>query len=199
MIAMTINHLGTFMYPTWDHPIWLAIYLTIGKLVFPTLLALLLDGYHHTSNVNHYMERLCILFVLSIIPYQLMVPGTFNIMWTLAVCLLYLYGQKDYPVLSFIACCILTAQADWGSMAIPMLFLYQRIGIIKTLLTLTTFGVVFSLLAQAPQWVTISYFGFLLAIPLVLWYNESEGKPNKVFYWFYPLHLCVLWILTQFL
>ena len=55
----------------------------------------------------------------------------------------------------------------------------------------------------APSLYTLSRLGVFLAIPLLLRYNGSHGARSRAlqygFYWFYPLHLLLLWLIRVFL
>ena len=49
IIAMTINHAGQIFAPQFNPPWWEFFYLTIGKITFPVMAYMLLEGLKYTK------------------------------------------------------------------------------------------------------------------------------------------------------
>lgn len=76
----------------------------VGRIAFPIFCFLMVEGFHHTRNVNKYLTRLLVGAVISEIPFNLVVGGSWtyithqNVLWTffLGVLMLkYLERQKN--------------------------------------------------------------------------------------------------------
>lgn len=78
----------------------------------------------------------------------------------------------------------------------------QKIGRIIAFLTLVAAYVWYSLLMGRGSWSYTQFYGALAAIPIFL-YNGKPGPRNKAlqwgFYFFYPVHILVLWAIWQYL
>lgn len=87
MLFMLVDHLGMLIFPqlTWMR--------SVGRLAFPIFCFMIVEGYYHTSNNKKYAIRLLISAIISEIPFDYMVWGTWlspyqNVMWTLLIGLL---------------------------------------------------------------------------------------------------------------
>ena len=201
MVAMTINHIGVFMsQKTQLNTLVTYGYKYIGMIVFPILLYLLVEGYKHTSNYKRYVSRIGFICILSIIPFHLMIPNQMNVMWTLFVCLIALETMKKNPILTFIIGYMCTIFSDWGLFAIPLLYLYiytTREIAFATLLSVQILPALLTMNALE----TYAPLGIILASYLLMWYNNKEITKHKwinyMFYWYYPVHLIIIWYITS--
>ena len=91
IIAMTINHAGQIFAPQFNPPWWEFFYLTIGKITFPVMAYMLLEGLKYTKSFPKYLERLLGYAVLSIVPFHLAlvqnqpIYGLNNVLFTLSI------------------------------------------------------------------------------------------------------------------
>ena len=144
-----------------------------GRLAFPLFCFLLVEGFVHTHNVKGYLGRLVLFGLLSEVPFDLaffrtpFFPGAQNVYWTLA-----LAANTDYNAIGvLIICALYLTRADRKRQCLAgaALFLFEL---------------------TAP-----------LAFVLVWFYNGQRGACSplhkKAFYWFYPVHLSVLAVVTN--
>ena len=171
----------------------------IGRLAFPIFCFLLVEGFLHTRNPKKYAGRLFLFALISEIPFDLALqsgwfdPGKQSVYFTLLIGLLVLMGlsyfrEKPWMQLPVMAAGLLVSwiiDSDYnykGVFLIIILYLlrqtrlYQCIG-----------G------AAAVTWELPAPLGF---IP-VYFYNGRRGLSMKYFfYWFYPVHLLILYLIT---
>lgn len=171
----------------------------IGRISFPIFCFLLVEGFFHTSNRQRYALRLTLFAFLSEIPFDLAFKGCIlefsyqNVMFTLLFGFLTIWGmeiiKEKYPVLSVLpAAAGITlgyyfhADYNWkGIVLILVLYLFYYYPLEKTI------AGCLSLLWEAP-----ACFAF---IPLNM-YNHEKGHGMKYFfYFFYPAHLLILFVI----
>lgn len=178
----------------------------IGRIAFPIFCFLLVEGFMHTRNVRKYAARLFLFAVVSEIPFDLAIFGTLfstrhqNVYFTLLIGLLVLAGMERFRdktlkqllvVLSgFFAAYVLKSDYDVIGVMLILLLYLLRCDKKKR----TVYGCI---LAAAES---IDYFGAaaLAFIPINL-YNGKKGgmRIQYLFYWFYPLHLMLLYIIRR--
>lgn len=224
MIAITmmlINHIGqNFSFET-NHTILFFTTELLGKITFPIMAYLLVEGFHHTRNVEKYMLRMATFWLISIYPFHLLNnPGTSfqpielvnNIFFTLLMGLVMMYflqgiNNKGERLLCVTFFSFLTATSDWGLIGVLLIFGFYTIAnpkkkvIIPCLYTtLIYIGLLLLGYVVSPQnvawYLPITMLGILLVIPLLLNYNGQRGLSNPLikwgFYLFYPVHMLIL-------
>ena len=180
-----------------------------GRLAFPIFCFLLVEGFVHTHNVKGYLGRLVLFGLLSEVPFDLaffrtpFYPGAQNVYWTLALGVLAMAGLKHFEkpdgsaswkgLLCAAGCTLaaLLACTDYdgiGVLIICALYLTRADRKRQCIVG----AVLFAWELTAP-----------LAFVLVWFYNGQRGRctpaMQKVFYWFYPVHLSVLAMVTNLL
>lgn len=196
-ITMLIDHIGYIFFPK------LIVLRMIGRIAFPIYCFLLVEGFYHTRSPVNYLTRLCGFALLSELPFDLAFFHTTldlqhqNVFITLALglvsifCLEEMNTQKLYViplVLTWVAAWLV--QCDYGLggvLLIGMFYKTREMPLIRLLLCaliLYSFG-------------TLELYGLIAMIPISL-YNGKRGIPAKmVFYWYYPVHLLILFGISQ--
>ena len=180
-----------------------------GRLAFPIFCFLLVEGFVHTHNVKGYLGRLVLFGLLSEVPFDLAFfrtpfdPSAQNVYWTLALGVLAMAGLKHFEkpdgsaswkgLLCAAGCTLaaLLACTDYDGIGVLIICaLYLTRGDRKRQCIVG--AVLFAWELTAP-----------LAFVLVWFYNGQRGRctpaMQKVFYWFYPVHLSVLAAVTNLL
>ena len=177
-----------------------------GRLAFPLFCFLLVEGFVHTHDVKKYLGRLLLFGLISEVPFDLAFfrtpfdPDDQNVYWTLALGVLAMAALRHFETpdgtpgwqgfLCAGGCALLALAASTD---------YHAIGVIiicALYLTRTNHkrqcivgAVLFAYELTAP-----------LAFVLIWFYNGKRGRCGKtmqnVFYWFYPVHIAILAMLT---
>lgn len=183
----------------------------IGRIAFPIYCFLLVEGFFHTKSKEKYAFRLFLFALLSEIPFDLAFNHSFfsfkmqNIFWTLFfgfICMMLLDKQKQIAIQKVLASNVQTS----NTLIIILVF----VGL-ATILKTDYYGLGIVLIAIFYQYhnqlktaCILGYASFLwepfcfpafLLLPL---YNGKKGLNLKyLFYFFYPIHLLVLYFLRQ--
>jgi hypothetical protein len=206
IITMVIDHVGTLFFP--EQMAWRII----GRLSFPLFAFLIAEGYKKTSNAEKYFFRLLIFAVISQLPFVMVMRAVgvlgfpLNIFLTLSVGLLALLACKRLPaVYSLPFIIFLCAVAEFLNMD------YGAYGILTIMASYVflsgrrIFGAALLLLLPAIEPIVyylvggffyIQFFA-LMSVPFIFLYNGALGLklPRRLFYWFYPAHLALLWLI----
>lgn len=209
IITMTIDHIGAVLLSEYD---WLRI---IGRLAFPIYCFLIVNGFRHTSNVKKYIGRLFLFALLSEIPFDLVFFGKMyytpyqNVFFTLSMGLLMLelitllrnYGKANSYILNVVLEGLLVystallaevLHTDYGFYGILMIycfFLFENNFFMNTL---------FQAFINIRLMGYIQGYAAAAMIPIYL-YNGKQGlkKFQYIFYWYYPMHLLILWLISN--
>ena len=201
---MVIDHVGAILFPD---QIWMRV---IGRVAFPVYAYCLAEGFRYTSDYRRYLGRLALFAILSEIPFDLAfygVPFSFahqNVFFTLTLGLILLWVLERFREQlllcagAFAVLCFL-AQAlhmDYGAGGLLMVFAFYLAqqgtspwigwGIF---VFINLFGY-----AGGVQWAAI-----LALLPIGLYSGKAGKKKQRFFYWIYPLHLLLLWIIEKYI
>ena len=207
IIAMTINHLGQNFAPKFNPLWWEFTYQFIGKLTFPIMAYLLIEGYIHTRRFKNYELRHALYAVISILPYHKVLNKTGsnyifnNILFTLTIGLFMLKAIDKYPkyekYIVFIAS-LLTVASDWNIFGILIIHSFYINKNFKHLIIITI-AMTIAQIALTGQTISLATLGILMVIPLLKLYNGQKGFSNNLikygFYVYYPLHLIIIILL----
>ncbi len=217
IIIMLIDHTGATVIHSIaalpavlrDHELrvlWQQIYnvsRSIGRLAFPIFCFLIVEGFIHTRSLSRYALRLFLFALISEIPFDIALKGSWyypssqNVFFTLLIGLLVLIGIRYLTdngtrrlLLALIPLAAGMALAWWlktdysykGVFLIAVLYLlrnsrlYQCIG-----------G------AAAISWELPAPLAF---IPIYFYNGERGFSMKYFFYFFYPVHLMILYVLN---
>lgn len=194
MLAMTADHIGAVFFPEIPLLRW------IGRLAMPVLCFFIGEGLRHTRSPRRYLLRLTGFALLSELPFDLAFYGGIewghqNVYFTLALGLLALWaiqsrGMEGWLLALTAALAAELLGCDYGMYGVLLILLLDRFHRARSeqlaaaaLLNLAFFGL---------QTQTLS----LIALPLLWLYNGKRGRDDRrLFFLYYPAHLCVLGIL----
>ena len=194
MLAMTADHIGAVFFPEIPLLRW------IGRLAMPVLCFFIGEGLRHTRSPRRYLLRLTGFALLSELPFDLAFYGGIEwghqtVYFTLALGLLALWaiqsrGMEGWLLALTAALAAELLGCDYGMYGVLLILLLDRFHRARSeqlagaaLLNLAFFGL---------QTQTLS----LIALPLLWLYNGKRGRDDRrLFYLYYPAHLCVLGIL----
>ncbi|WPS85352.1 TraX family protein (plasmid) [Brevibacillus halotolerans] len=190
VLSMVIDHIGAVFFPH------LIIFRIIGRLAFPIFAFQLAQGARFTSNSKMYSLRLLGFAWLSQIPYMLLWDTTtLNILFLLHLSFLWIkIGFRYIGLFALVMCLIDVDYGFYGILFGPLFYwLANRKHIVFLLLSIAT--ICFSWYTGA--WIQLFA---IVGIGLVLYVHQGWWKIqiNKYFfYWFYPVHLLIILILTK--
>lgn len=206
LITMTIHHMSHLFMISKDTILYLLLE-NIGRITFPLVAFLLVEGYRHTKNKNKYMKRMIIPAALASYPFYKLITPTEpylffnNILFTLMVSLLMLYfidKYKQHQILIMIVTCLVTLPMDWGLIGPLLIFWFYHTK--RTYIPLISLFILFFILSVGTTDM-LTHFGILIAIPLLYLYNGQKGFSSKTIqlamYWYYPLQLWVLLLISS--
>lgn len=194
MLAMTADHIGAVFFPEIPLLRW------IGRLAMPVLCFFIGEGLRHTRSPRRYLLRLTGFALLSELPFDLAFYGGIewghqNVYFTLALGLLALWaiqsrGMEGWLLALTAALAAELLGCDYGMYGVLLILLLDRFHSARSeqlagaaLLNLAFFGLQTQILS-------------LIALPLLWLYNVKRGRDDRrLFYLYYPAHLCVLRIL----
>lgn len=200
----------------------------IGRMAFPLFCFMLVQGFYHTKNKGKYALKLFIFAILSEIPYDLALTGSFctvkenNVMWTLLLGLFtiwllneiktnprFLNKSKDERMWIFA-----TLLRSIGMATVVMFSMlcaeyviccdYGAGGIaaivaIYLLYNHPLIGFCVAVILLGLLCSEDEFIALAMLIPLYF-YNGKRGRQIKsFFYLFYPVHLSCLYFISMFL
>ena len=202
MITMTCDHVGMQIFP---QLLWMRI---IGRLAMPIYAYMIAEGCRHTRSRKKYLLRLLGMGALCQAVYFVAMGSLYQcilITFSLSVCLICLMDAVEREknprnwamlfggtVFLFFVCVVLPDllpntdfEVDYGIQGVLLPVLIYGAG---------TRGLLLGLFLVAMQYGSIQWLAFL-AVPLLLAYNGQRGKAKigKLFYWYYPVHLVVIY------
>ncbi|MBR6771641.1 MAG: hypothetical protein IKM28_10530 [Lachnospiraceae bacterium] len=213
LVAMTCDHMGKQLYPEW---ILLQI---IGRLAFPIFAFMVAEGCRYTHNRRSYLFSMVKIAGFCQIVYFLAMDSLYQcILVTFSLSILLIYcmdnAQKKRSLSAWIVfvsvcagswwiCVILPSLLDkvlpgtdfaidygiWGVL-FPVLVYLGKSREQKALLA----GIALVSLGISMQ--GIQWYG-LASLPLLWFYNGERGRwrMKNFFYFYYPLHLFVIYLL----
>lgn len=212
--AMLVDHCAVVFVPADFPALWLLR--MVGRMTAPIMCYFIAEGYYHTSNLKKYMLRLLLVAVISHFPHNLCFNQSVVRFWDATdvmvsllsgLLALTVWKNERFPTaikLGLVGvCCLLAYSADWNYIAVLWILGFGVFhgDIRKQLLAFCAVTGIYLLqpFIYGTSIAYVSRFGVFLVIPLLLAYNGQRGKKSSLmkwgFYWFYPLHLAVLYLL----
>ena len=211
-ISMCLDHVKYAIPETRG---WITIYL--GRIAFPLYAFLAVEGYIHTSNIERYIKRLLSFGIISQIPFMFLrtLVGEWmmlNIMFTLlfglvAISVFDKLGKKYYLSIPIVFLFIFMGEVlnvDYGWYGVATVFLFYLCRNHKYY-RIITFSILTLLFYYERIFYNYSFFYIMMYVSVIfstiimLFYNGELGKKtNKFYYWFYPAHMIVLYLLSIF-
>ena len=207
LLTMLIDHIGYCFFP---ELIFLRI---IGRLAFPLFVFMTVEGFLHTKNLPKYIANLLLCACVSEVFFDYIFYGTLtfahtNSVFTLAAGVICMYAiSKDIMMgmtFSFLIGLLLRLVGfEYGLFGIVIavgLYCIQKyfkrnlIYMMSGYIALTMFMIFYSRSIEA-------YSSF--ALILIVLYDGRKGYSSKwikrLFYWFYPVHLALLFTIQTVL
>lgn len=186
----------------------------IGRPAFPIFCFLLVEGFTHTSNLRKYISRMAFFALISEIPFDLALWGKIiepryqNVYFTLLIGLIVMallqYAERRFlfnrPVctlcyffiiLGGMAICELL-KTDYGALGIltiAVMYFFRKNALFSMLTGCTVLTVFNSMEA-------CSFFALL---PLKFYNGKRGFRMKYFFYFFYPVHLLLLFLICRIL
>ena len=225
IIAMTIDHLVSVIFPGYPKQWWIICLHIIGRLTAPIMWFMIAEGYHYTRNLKKYISRLFLFAVIShfaynfafgipFIPFQTSVFNQTSVIWSLAWAVVAsaltdpervgLKGWKQTLVLIII--CVMTFCSDWSCIAVMAIIgIYYNRGNLKKqvqsmMCWVAMYAAVYFLFIDKVY--GIMQLGVIICVPFMMNYNGQRGKWKGMkwfFYLYYPAHLVVCGIIRVIL
>jgi len=204
IFTMFIDHLGVIIYPD------LIIYRIIGRIAFPLFAFQLCVGYLHSKNIANHLLKIFVFAIIIQIGYYLagiyfnVIEDTkiFNIFFTLLLGLLsiYFYDTKKYILMLLVLLIPFATEYSLG-----VFIEYQSFGVVLILtmfiLRKNTIAFIIStiLLTFVCSLLLNNYLQMFSIFALIFIFKPIDfnvNLPNNVFYYFYPLHLIFIYLLS---
>ncbi len=218
MLAMTIDHTTSIIWPGYEKDWGILLLHLIGRLAAPLFWFMVAEGYIHTHNIRKYISRLFIFavishfaynfcFGISFVPFKTTIFNQTSVMWALAFGVValkitdseLLQWKKTVLLIIIVA---VTFCADWSTIAVlTIMQIYINRGNLKKqifgmMFYITFYVIIYSIFIDLVY--GLLQFGVILIYPLIKRYNGKRGNWKGMkwfFYIYYPLHLILLGIL----
>lgn len=219
---MTLDHVAWKFFPLTS--ICGQIFHLLGRITAPIMCYLLVEGYHHTKNINKYTLRMGSFALISAAAYNFYSSTTgiqyhsLGMIYTLFLALISLrifdsaklkLWQKGVLILGLL---MLSMEGDWEGIGIiwPLIFhifreneeykfrLFYQLTVFEAALL----SMIYAFNHPALPYGQMFQFGMLLSLPLLRKYNGKLGGTKRfkwLFYIYYPLHLCIIRIICIFI
>lgn len=214
VITMVIDHIR-YVIPVLDN----SITMIIGRISFPLFAFILTEGIIHTKSKKEYLKRLVVFAVLSQIPYMMFryILGNYlllNIIFTLAIGLMLImlidyYEDKRLKVIVVIFGFLFVeiVPIDYGMYGIALILVMYYLKKTKIKYGFEIGYILVNLLYYIKNYIymkdlktILTYFiGSMCFLIFYKLYNGKLGKKVRFLYWFYPVHLVVIYFIYLFM
>lgn len=204
--TMFIDHLR-YIIPT--KPIFMSY---IGRLAFPIFAFQSVQGYAHSKSLKKYLMRILIFALISQVPYHFYFnTNKLNVLFTLFLGLFCIYlwdklkNNKAIALTLIIGIIALseTIHTDYSYYGIIIMLIFHIFKDKKVIMTLSfinmtlIFFIIKFKLYNLNTTVILYFICTLLGIIPCLLYNRKQGpKAKYLFYFFYPVHILLLLLVS---
>jgi len=200
-LAMIIDHAA--LLPVFSDTNAYIIMRIIGRIAFPIFAYYIAIGFKNTNNLKKYVTRLAICAVISQLPYYLYFknPMNLNVIFTFLIAIAVLYFIKNewhYTaiVVAFVPMCLeillksnIFDYSTYGIIIVAIFYLFTKKPVTASFAFLAI-TLLFSIYASSPVQMLA-----VLSLPIIFMKMPIKVKmPKYFFYYFYPIHLMVLYI-----
>lgn len=225
IIAMTIDHLVSVIFPGYPKEWWIIALHIVGRLTAPTMWFMIAEGYFYTRNLKKYIGRLFLFafishfaynfaFGIPFVPFQTSVFNQTSVIWSLAwaVVAIALSDPKRSKLkqwqqtLLIMGICIITFCSDWSCIAVMAIIgiYYNRGNLKKQVMSMMSWVAMYALIyfLFIDKVYGILQLGVIICVPFIMNYNGERGKWKGMkwfFYLYYPAHLIVCGIIRLLL
>lgn len=208
MLTMTIDHIGYILFP---RVVWLRL---VGRLAFPIFAYMIAEGCSHTRSLKRYLGSMVAMAAVSQVV-------SFVVMGSLMQCIMVTFSLSIGLIILAKWAKEKPSVFRWGLFAVGVVTCfgisellprvvkgftidYNFIGIILPVCIYLVRGklaklgvslVCLGILAADAWW---GQWFSLLSIPLLALYNGQRGewRIKWLFYFYYPAHLALLWLVS---
>ena len=196
MLAMTVDHFTSVIWPDYPRDWWILLLHIIGRMAAPIFWFMVAEGYHYTRNLKKYAGRLLLFAVIGHfaynfafgIPFVPLKTGVFNqtsVMWPLFLGVVGLYTverpelKQWQKTLAVVALTLLAFPGDWSSIAVlAILEIGQNRGdfrrqMTRMMLWVAMYALIYALFIDPVYGILQLFAG--LTIPLLKRYNGTRG------------------------
>lgn len=209
LITMTIDHVGLMLLPDYE---WMR---AVGRIAFPIFAFMIAEGCRYTRDRKRYLSQIAILgigmqivlFIISGSLYQ-----SVFISFTLAIILIYMIdmARNKQQILEWIYVIVAVLAIIFLCLILPKILYetdydidYNIVGILIPVVCYFTKNKKSRIAVFAAGLIALSVFYggvqwfCLLSLPLIAMYNYKRGKfkLKNLFYFYYPAHLCVIFVI----
>lgn len=202
MITMTCDHAGLQLFPQ------LPFLRILGRLALPIYAWMIAEGCRHTRSRKKYLLRLASLAALCQVVYFFTMGSLYMcilVTFCLSIGLIWAWEERSKPWLAP----VVTAGIFFTCVLLPELVpeFYVDYGLAGVLLPVFVYfgrskirAVCCGLLLLALAYGGSQWWAFA-AVPLLMLYNGQKGSANisRLFYWYYPAHLAVIYLISLIL
>lgn len=210
IVFMTVDHIGIMLFPN------VLLLRIIGRLAFPIFAFMIAEGCTYSKNRKKYLITVAVFAAACQVVYLVAMQSVYMcifVTFALSIILICVLDNalNKKTVLAWILCAIAFAavyfvadvvplkinvgdfriDGDFAGILVPVLIYLGRNKWQKLILA----AAALALLSTVHGWIQ---WYCLLAVPLLALYNgkRGTGKMKYLFYFYYPLHLVVLYFLS---
>jgi len=212
LIAMTIDHVGFLLLPQYT------ILRVIGRISFPIFSFMIAEGCRYTKNRRKYLMLIGLLGVAFQLVYYFADRSLFQgifVSFSLGISLIYAIDSflKRKTIASALITILMIIAVLFVCLGLPNILSYTdfRIdyGIFGVFLPVLVYfipsrwgklaGATVAIIGMSLMMGGIQWYA-LIAVLLLSLYNGKRGKYKlkNLFYWYYPLHLIVIYFIDMF-